>query len=417
MVVDCEKELIQEGINIYERRRYFVHDPDVKHRAINISINKLFPKYQDNHDHHEYRNVNAVIEQLADEGVLAAEPDQRGYYQTVRFKVEAASNCYQRLNRKSVPEICRRLNHIIDTYDSPEQEILHLFCQNQTMVLTEYRKLPYGIGFEEEKLRGILLALKGIERLQQETYIRNFSTAVYHDSKKFASFRNCIQSILFDYSEQVVEKELILERFHLVDNPTYAMFKGDAKLFGEGFSIELGKLPGGIALPSMALNQVTGIQLTGQNVITVENLTTFHDTETDEGVVVYLGGFHNEVRRRFLHDVYQQNRQAVYFHKGDIDVYGFLILHNLKEKTGIPFHSLDMDVDTLRKYYQMGYCKELDDNDRKMMKSKKLDGYRDVLMFMEEHNCKMEQESVKAAEIKIQLREEMDERKDIANSQ
>ncbi len=136
-----------------------------------------------------------------------------------------------------------------------------------------------------------------------------------------------------------------------------------------------------------------------------------------KGVRPQKGGFHNEVRRRFLQAVYQQNRQAVYFHKGDIDVYGFLILHNLKEKTGIPFHSLDMDVETLRKYYQMGYYKELDDNDRKMMKSKKLDGYREVLMFMEEHNCKMEQESVKAAEIKIQLREEMDERKDIANSQ
>lgn len=353
--------------------------------------------------------MNAVIEQLVRDGILAAEPDQRGYYKIVRFRLEAVPYCYQFIKSKSVPEICQELKHIIDIYDSPEQEILHLFCLNQRMLLTEYRKLPYGIGFEEEKLEGILKALRGIERLQKETYIRNFSTAVYHDSKKFAGYRNCIQSILFDYSEQVVEKELILERFHLVDNPTYAMFKGEAKLLGEGFSIELGKLPGGIALPSMALNQVTGIQLNGQKVITVENLTTYHDTETTEGVVVYLGGFHNEVRSRFLQAVYQQNRRAAYFHKGDIDVYGFLILQNLKEKTGIPFHSLDMDVETLKKYYQMGYCKELDEIDRKMMSSKKLDDYRDVLMFMEEHNCKMEQESVKAAEIKRHVLEEIDE--------
>ena len=62
-----------------------------------------------------------------------------------------------------------------------------------------------------------------------------------------------------------------------------------------------------------------------------------------------------------------------------------------------------MDVETLRKYYQNGYCKELDEIDRKMMSSKKLDDYRDVLMFMDEHNCKMEQESVMAAEIQIHV--------------
>lgn len=49
--------------------------------------------------------------------------------------------------------------------------------------------------------------------------------------------------------------------------------------------------------------------------------------------------------------------------------------------------------------------KELDEIDRKMMSSKKLDDYRDVLIFMEEHNCKMEQESVKAAEIQIDVLE------------
>ena len=161
---------------------------------------------------------------------------------------------------------------------------------------------------------------------------------------------------------------------------------------------------------------MTGIELNSQRVITVENLTTYHDTETAEGMVVYLGGFHNEVRRRFLQAVYRQNSGATYFHKGDIDVYGFLILQDLKERTGIPFYSLEMDVETLRKYYQMGYCKELDENDRKMMSSKKLDDYRDVLMFMEEHNCKMEQESVRAAELQIDVLEETDDRKDIAGS-
>lgn len=170
---------------------------------------------------------------------------------------------------------------------------------------------------------------------------------------------------------------------------------------GTGFSIDLDKLSGGIALPSMALSKVTEIQLKATKVITVENLTTYHDTETTDGLVVYLGGFHNEVRRKFLQSIYRQNLQADFFHKGDIDVYGFLILENLKERTGIPFKPLDMDVETLRKYYEMGYCKELTENDRKMSSSEKLIEYRDVLAFMNKHNCKVEQESMKAAEIAV----------------
>jgi hypothetical protein len=399
--MNYERRLIQESIKIYERRRYFVSKENVKQRAINISIKDLFPKYKDTHDHGEYRKVNAVIEQFVRDGVLAAKPNQRGYYETVRFRVEAASKCYQFLQCKPIPDICQGLVAVIEAYDSPEQELLHAFCLNQKQLLEEYNKLPYGIDYEAEKLEGILKALKAVERLHKETYIRNFSTAVYHDSKKFDVFRSSIQTILYDYSEQIVEKDLILERFHLVDNPTYAMFKGDARLMGAGFSIDLGKLPGGIALPSMALSEVTEIQLNDTKVITVENLTTYHDTETTDGLVVYLGGFHNEVRRKFLQAVYRQNPQAEYFHKGDIDVYGFLILENLKERTGIPFQPLDMDVETLRKYYGMGYCKELTVNDRKMLNSEKLIEYRDVLVFMNEHNCKVEQESMKAAEIAV----------------
>ena len=87
---------------------------------------------------------------------------------------------------------------------------------------------------------------------------------------------------------------------------------------------------------------------------------------------------------------------------GDLDVYGFLILENLKEKTGIPFMPLMMDVKTLERFYKAGMYKDLTTTDKKVIlekKDTKLIAYTDVLMFMLDINCKVEQESIKAVEL------------------
>lgn len=103
-----------------------------------------------------------------------------------------------------------------------------------------------------------------------------------------------------------------------------------------------------------------------------------------------------------LEKVYLDNKNKDYFHKGDLDVYGFLILENLKEKTGIPFVPLMMDVMTLERFFKAGLFKELTATDIKVIKEKKdtkLAAYADVLQFMLDNNCKVEQESIKAVEL------------------
>lgn len=119
----------------------------------------------------------------------------------------------------------------------------------------------------------------------------------------------------------------------------------------------------------------------------------------NNSVFVYLGGSHNQTKQIFLKRVYLQNPNKVYYHKGDIDVYGFLILENLRGKTEIPFTPLEMDIATLERFYKSGLYKELTENDKKLMRSEKLQKYSEVFGYMLEHNCKVEQESIKAVEI------------------
>lgn len=58
-----------------------------------------------------------------------------------------------------------------------------------------------------------------------------------------------------------------------------------------------------------------------------------------------------------------------------------------------------MDVETLKWCYENGFYKELNEADRKVMKSDKLRKYQDVFAFMLEHNCKAEQETIEAARL------------------
>lgn len=215
-------------------------------------------------------------------------------------------------------------------------------------------------------------------------------------------YKSVIESILFDFTDEILEKEKILEYYNLYENPTYVLIKGDIKIEFENSVIYVKEIKNGIALSNNSLNDIKNINIFSDAVTTVENLTTYHDSDENNSVYIYLGGFHNNSKEKLLRNIYKYNPNCNYYHKGDIDVYGFLILDNLIKKTGIPFLPLEMDIKTLDRFYNSGMYKELSEKDKKMIietKCNQLIKYSDVLDYMIEHNCKVEQESIKAVEL------------------
>ena len=130
--------------------------------------------------------------------------------------------------------------------------------------------------------------------------------------------------------------------------------------------------------------------------ITIENLTTFFRWEEEESLMIYLGGYHNSVRRILLQKIYHTFPDARYCHFGDIDVGGFLIYEDLCRKTGIPFTCYRMDLDTLTEYE--AYGKELTENDRagieRILKENPDVQYAEVLEYMLSAGVKLEQECI-----------------------
>ena len=261
------------------------------------------------------------------------------------------------------------------------------------------RSPGYGLQGNLEKLRDVLLALEKIGQLNKETYVRNFSEAVFHDSKHFQSIAGIMRTILADLTDQPVGKKEILEYYNLLENPTYLYLKGGWILELPNSRIRITDLPGGIGLTSDGLSAIRSVHLEAQTVVTVENLTTYHDIHSEDRAVLYLGGFPNSARASFLRMVYDSKPDAGYLHYGDLDPYGFLILENLKQKTGIPFVSTGMDLATLQDCFQAGHYRPLTAEDRKVMQSPMLCAYREIFAFMQEHNCKAEQESLSAMKL------------------
>ena len=399
--MDYIKDILNRLIDMYERREGFKKEPSSL-RVIQADIKKTYPEYVDRYNHSVYNDINTAIEKLISENLIESKADETGKYEKVKLNVESIAECYKRVKRIDIPKQCEKIKEVLDLFKDKNLPVLRGIISDWSKLISNYKKLPYDIKYDKERLFNILKILEAILELGRESYIRNFSTAMFKDSKRFQrEFKSTVESILFDYMDEVVEKDKILEYDNLYENPTYVYIKGDIAIKFEDSVIYVREINGGIALSNSALEKIKEIKVIAEAVITVENLTTYHDEDEKDSVYIYLGGYHNRSKQVILKKIYDENKQCEYLHEGDIDVYGFLILENLKEKTGIPFRPLNMGVDTLKRFFDAKIYKELTASDINMIEKKKgkLGEYRQVLEFMLLHNCKVEQESIRAVEI------------------
>ena len=400
--MDYGKDILNRLIDMYERRGAFDKDASSL-RAIQIEVKKAYPEYMDRYNHEAYKDINVAVEKLCTEKFVFAEKNSVGQYSKVRLNIASVSECYRKLKRTSIPEQCEKVKKSFEEYQNSESQIVQAVIKDWYQCLEEYKKLPYDLKYDGKRASEIIRILQAVSKLNSETYIRNFSTALFKDSKRFQKeFRSTVESILFDYTDEVVEKDDILGFYNLYENPTYVMVKGNVVIQLDTSVIDVSEMPNGIALSNASLEKIRAVTVKASKVITVENLTTYHDSDENDAIHIYLGGYHNYSKQVLLEKIYVDNKFKKYFHKGDLDVYGFLILENLKEKTGIPFTPLMMEVATIERFYKAGLYKELTASDVKVIEEKKntkLAAYTDVLQFMLDNNCKVEQESIKALDL------------------
>lgn len=255
---------------------------------------------------------------------------------------------------------------------------------------------------DARETRRLIRAIHEIEINQKESYIREFSVRCFGDSKELEKQAGRIGKILRRFSVGFEEMDTwdILAEYGIYHTPSYVYVKGNG-VFSVGTpepcKIDLKNLRQGIGLSGEDLDSLEWSgEVPVRKVITIENLTTFFRMEEPDSVLIYLGGYHNAVRRKFLKKLYMAFPDAEYFHFGDIDVGGFEIYKDLCCRTGIPFRTCRMGVTELKQYQP--YAKTLTVNDKKrleiLLKDEAYEQVWPVLDYMKKHGEKLEQESV-----------------------
>lgn len=393
-----QQKTINRLLDKYEKSKTFLGTNQVS-QSFEKRVAELFPKYADEAEYEVFCEVNEALHELEQKGLVELRTFKGDVLDRVVLNVERLPDCYayvKRIPRKEEQQWFRKIWNALEPCP-----IFERYVEQQEKKLDKNGNVEYYSG-DREEYTDLLKLVWELTLNEEEVFLRDFSIRLFKDSKRIEKLASKAQAFLYQYGD-FEDKDSVLEECGVVHTPTYVCMKGNGSLYFERQQIDLGDIYGDLALSTSSLKGLQKVQVTGARVVTVENLTSFHDYDNRDDFVIYLGGFHNKTKREFLCFLYEQNLDKEYRHFGDIDVGGFYILEHLKEKTGIPFRSLSMGKDILETYASQ--TKPLTENDKKRMKQlmAKLDAmagkgvltedYREVLYFMLEHNCKLEQEA------------------------
>lgn len=388
-----QAKILSKLVEQYEKSPTFLGKNKVR-QTFFVQIEKLFPRYSDSAEYDFYKEVNAELDALSQKKFIFLKKNSSGNIEKAILNGENLAEIYAFLKRNPRKNEQIELIKTLESFSDAADSALQKYIAEQKTRISQNKNVEYFSG-DKQEFRDILKATDAVLRNDEEIFVRDFSIKLFGDSKRFEKIQRSVVSLLSKYGE-FDDKENLLASCSIVKTPTYLCIKGNAAVSlgnceGEQ-KIDLSKIGGDIAFSTETLKEIASVRVFAERVVTIENLTAFHDYKGENDFAIYLGGFHNSAKREFLKKVYRQNRGKEYLHFGDIDAGGFYILEHLKRKTEIAFKPLNMDIATLEKY--AAFAKPLTGEDRRRLSVlQKNPNYAEIVSYMLDHNCKLEQEA------------------------
>lgn len=246
------------------------------------------------------------------------------------------------------------------------------------------------IGNEDELLeRELSIITFGNSKTFEKSYRRKACRLL----SEYLEAKNQISDLKIVDSSDTERDHLLLERYGIYQNPAYVYIKGNIKIKHSDERIIDVTKDSSLAISASLINQINEVVVSDKNIVTVENLTSFHRIEDENTSFIYTGGYSGRTVKRFLQYINHNNSDKSFYHFGDLDPDGFCILDNLIDATGIDIKPLHMDMENLIKYKP--YAKPLSERDVKLARSLIRKGHNiDILKYMIEENIKLEQEII-----------------------
>ena len=392
MKTNYEKIILDKLIKKYENSSLSKNGA-VKRRISLIFDSKNMPNYVSDDSYLYEDAIEQAVSKL--ENLHFIEVKKNKLYnqiERVYLNLDYINEIYKFMNTFSPQEKNQRYLQIIDKYYNKDN-LVKSFCNIITTKLDTFQSTKRYFNNEKE-LEEILIILDKLSKQKTEISRRKFSAKYLHDSKRLDAISSKICSIIKECTDY--EEEDCLPHYNVYKNPNFVYIKGNAIFKINKQIINLQDLQTELVLSSNQILNLEVISLSCREIITVENLDSFYNYPSKDRCILYLGGFHNEIRKVLLLKLYNFNSQIPFFHSGDIDVGGFYILNHLIESTNINFNTKKMDIETLIKY--KNYAIKLTSYDKvrlqKLKENKNMQKYQSIFNYMEKENIKLEQENI-----------------------
>ncbi len=388
-----EKKILDKLLKKYERSKTS-KEGSTRNLSISLIFNeKNIPEYVNDSSYLFETEIEEAVISLKNKNYVDVRYDRDGRIDRVILNLDKISECYFIMNRKSPLEKRNDIKLVIEKYRDKGYlpKAYSAWVEKQVNEFQSTKKY-----FKNAKeLEEILFILDKLENQKEEISLRSFSAKYLKDSKRLETILSKIETIIKTYDSSLEDE--VLSKYNVYQNPSFVYIKGKGKFKINHQIIDLDDLQSELILSSHHIENLIVLELNCNEIITVENLTSFYDYPMKNRCIIYLGGFHNEIRKKLLWKLYAFDNNIPFLHSGDIDVGGFYILNHLIEKTKIPFKTKDMNIETLKLYDKYTIPLTIEDRKRllQIMTIEKMASYKEIFQYMLENNVKLEQENIK----------------------
>lgn len=385
-----QNKILETLLSKYENSKHFNNQSKVNRRIL-IDPAKEFPQYKDDSQVDFCKKLNSVLRELTTRNLIAVKWLTPSLAESVSLNIEAINEAYSLTKKISRRDEQFWLKEQFGKYSNDKSQCIVDYINAQKQRIDANKNVEFYTGDKQEFL-DVLSAVSFICSNEEELLIRNASLHLFKDTKRLEAISSTVESFLKKYGDFEGCDDVFAE-CNVVKTPTLVVVKGNAIIHFEHQDINLLQMHGDLGFSTQTLHNILSVEVVGKSVVTVENLTSFYTYNNIDDVVIYLGGFHNSIKREFIKLIANGNPGKQFLHFGDIDAGGFYILDHLRQKTGINFRPLYMDIDTLKKYAD--FTKVLTKNDIKRLKKlQQHEEFSPIISYMLENNCKLEQENV-----------------------
>lgn len=382
---NIQKEVLHNLVDRHERRRDYAAAAKNRRRTLLKIDNKSNPDYFHVSSSSFRLMFNEEMAALQRQGFVTLEWmrfDAGHTLERVALVDEALPRIYQFLGRLPKKQIYTDTAALLAELKAEGPALLHAFYDHLLHRLAHYEPLPPPLRAENSyELKDLLRGFNALCAGRAEEIVkRSLSVQLYGDSKRWQQLERGILQLLREFNlsfcgvneaaDEAVgagtdadtgDPAALLAQFGIVDNPGHIHLSGSLILATPRGQVDLSLFEPDLGLPANMVNELVVLSCPAQAVVTVENLTAFYQylqAGLPDQLVVYTGGFLRTACSALLQKLHhffgEAGRQVIFHHWGDLDLGGFKIWHNLKQKTGIPFQPLYMDEAIYLKHLHLG---------------------------------------------------------------